>query len=110
MGQFIDVHLIARHEHLIAVEARPIRAALALRCPTSCGTSLRPHLSLMPRCGRICWKRWGALTIALQRCAPRRHARRASVGKVLAAAVEVVFEGARRAGGRVNEAMSESRG
>ena len=42
----------------------------------------------------------GALTSALQRCAPR-HARCASVGEV-AAAVEAVFEGARMAGGGVN--------
>eukprot|EP00964_Phaeocystis_antarctica_P012335 scaffold6811_cov55-Phaeocystis_antarctica.AAC.1 len=42
----------------------------------------------------------GALTSALQRCAVRRRARRESVGEV-AAMLEDVLEGARRAGGGV---------
>ena len=48
----------------------------------------------------------GALTSALQRCAARRRARRASVGEVLGAAV--LAEGRRRAGGGVGETQAES--
>ena len=71
----------------------------------ACSTN-SPHSSA-PRCGRICRARRdpGALMSALQRCAPRRRARRTSVGEAAGGGVR----GARRAGGGVNEAMGESR-
>ena len=84
--------------------ARPTRARTrAASAPCSAGSRAprtRAPTAPAPRCGRICRARRepGALTSALQRCAARRRARRASVGAVCAG------RGARGGGARVGQA------
>ena len=69
----------AQHARRGRERAQPARLVVPVRVRHE----LAPH-SAAPRCGRICRARRepGALTSALQRCAARRRARRASVGEV----------------------------
>ena len=90
----VDSAHAAQHARRGRECAQPERA---LQCRFACVTN-SPH-SPAPRCGRICRARRdaGAFTSALQRCAPRRRARRASVGKSPGTAVLGAARCARRA-------------
>ena len=70
----------AQHARRGRERAQPARLVVLVRVRHELAPQRRAQ-----RCGRICRARreLGALTSAFQRCAPRRRARRASVGEVL---------------------------